>query len=400
MNQHERAVLISTCYGHFMSHFNMLVFPALVLPLSSRLGMEMAAVLSLSFWMYLLFGVTALPWGLAADRFGSRPFLFLFYLGSALCAFAAALMLDNPKALALCLAGLGFFSGIYHPIGLGLISKEIKRISVGMGYNGMFGNLGLGMSPLLTGLVNWLWGAQAAYWVLGSLNLAGIGLMLRFRLTESRQQHHAAGESDATHILPFLILLVAMMLGGIVYRGVTVVLPSYFELRNMLLFQWISSWLQFGISTNLVATTTTSVIFIVGMVGQYAGGQVAEKYELKRAYLFFHASAIPLAFLMAFTGDMLLVLVAFCYFFFLLGMQPIENTLVAKFTPRKFHHSAYGTKFVLTFGVGALAVKMVEAIQTHQGLPAVFPGLGMVSVVLVGAILLLMFNTRRQTAVS
>ena len=68
MNANERKILSTTCFGHFMSHFNMLVFPALVLPLTERYGLGFAPVLALSFWMYLLFGVTALPWGLLSDR--------------------------------------------------------------------------------------------------------------------------------------------------------------------------------------------------------------------------------------------------------------------------------------------------------------------------------------------
>ena len=82
LDPHDRRILLNTCYGHFMSHFNMLVFPALLLPLMARLDMPMAQVLSLSFWMYLLFGVTALFWGFLADRFGARPLLFIYFLGS------------------------------------------------------------------------------------------------------------------------------------------------------------------------------------------------------------------------------------------------------------------------------------------------------------------------------
>ncbi|MEJ2730948.1 MAG: hypothetical protein P8185_21000 [Deltaproteobacteria bacterium] len=75
LSSKDRRILLNTCYGHFMSHFNMLVFPALVLPLTARLGLGMAQVLELSFWMYLLFGLTALFWGLVADRFGARRLL-------------------------------------------------------------------------------------------------------------------------------------------------------------------------------------------------------------------------------------------------------------------------------------------------------------------------------------
>lgn len=66
MAPNERNVLITTCFGHFLSHFNMLVFPAVMLPLATRLNLPLAEVLGIFFWMYLLFGITALPWGLAA----------------------------------------------------------------------------------------------------------------------------------------------------------------------------------------------------------------------------------------------------------------------------------------------------------------------------------------------
>jgi predicted permease len=53
-------------------------------------------------------------------------------------------------------------------------------------------------------------------------------------------------------------------------------------------------------------------------------------------------------------------------------MQPIENTLIARLAPKRFHHSAFGAKFVLTFGVGALAVKMVSAIESNYDIKTIF----------------------------
>jgi len=68
---------------------------------------------------------------------------------------------------------------------------------------------------------------------------------------------------------------------------------------------------------------------------------------------------------------------------------------VARYTPPKLRHAAYGAKFVLTFGVGALAVKMVKSIESGYGIEAVFPALGVTSILLVGVILVLIMNTRR-----
>lgn len=396
MNSRESRILFATCYGHFMSHFNMLVFPAVVLPLAARLKMDMAYILDLSFWMYCLFGITALPWGMIADRWGSKPLFFIYYLGAGLSGLAAAAWIDHPSKFSLALAMIGLFSGIYHPIGLGMISKEIKRVSLGMAYNGMFGNLGLASAPLLTGVVNWLWGPSAAYLFLGGLNLIGVGLIAVLPRMEVHRIDSKSSDDDKGFLVAFLILLVAMMLGGVVYRGATVILPAYFELKNQAIFQWISSFTGVGLSKNLVATASVSFIYIVGMLGQYTGGRTAERFDLRICYFIFHAITIPAAFLMAFAVDLPLVFFALIYFFFLLGMQPIENTLVAKFTPKKFHHSAYGSKFILTFGVGALSVKMIKAIQTAFRIEAVFYALGLTSVVLVGVIVILIYKTRQD----
>jgi len=378
----------------------MLVFPAVVLPLAGRLNMDMAQVLGISFWMYLLFGLTALPWGMAADRWGAKPFMLLFYLGAGISGLFAAFWIDAPGGFAVCLAAIGLFSGIYHPTGLGLISKELERVSLGLGYNGMFGNLGLALAPLMTGIVNWLWGPRAVYLVLGGLNLLGVILMLTFPLIESRRSKGATSEEGNGLLRAFLILLVAMMLGGIAYRGSTVILPAYFEIKNQGILQGLSAFMGTGLSSNLVATAVTALVFLVGTVGQYTGGRIAERFEPRVCYLVFHAVTVPAVFLMAIVWDLPLVALALVYFFFLLGMQPIENTLVARFTPKRLHHSAFGTKFVLTFGVGALAVKMIGVIKVTWGIEAVFPALGMVSLALVGIILLLIKRTSPIRATS
>lgn len=385
LDPHDRRILLNTCYGHFMSHFNMLVFPALVLPLMVRLDMSMAQVLSLSFWMYLLFGLTALFWGFLADRFGARPLLFIYFVGSGFASVAAALWLDTPLILSVALAALGFFSGIYHPAGLGLISKEMSRVSIGMGYNGMFGNLGLAMAPLLTGIMNWLWGPQAAYLCLAGLNLGGAVLMMANPISVSGAA--AKERSNGKGILgAFIILLAAMMLGGIVYRGATVILPAYFELQTPMLYQWLTGVTQGTLSHNLVATAITSFIFLIGVGGQFSGGQCADRYDPGIAYLFFFGIAGLAAFWMALAQDLLLVGLTIVFFFFLLGMQPIENTLVARFAPKRFHHSAFGAKFVLTFGVGSLAVKGVAAIETKFAIETVFICLAVVAALALGFI--------------
>ncbi len=399
MNSSERRVLINTCYGHFLCHVNMLVFPAVVLPLVGRLGISLSEAIQISFWMYMLLGLMALPWGAAADRWGADPLMRIFYLGAGFSGLAAALVIDLPSSLALALAGLGLFSGIYHPAGMGLISKNIRQVGFALGVNGMFGNLGMAVAPLLAGLMTWIWGPRAVFILVGILNFGGLALTGRTEGESPAESGTLAEGNNINWLLPFTILMVAAILGGVVYRGATVITPIYFELKLKILYRALTGLFGSNISPNLVATSITSLIFIVGMLGQYSGGKMADRFDPRMGYLLFSTVMVPAAFLIAWLPELPLVAMVFVYFFFLLGMQPVENTLVARMIPQRYHHTAFGLRFILTFGVGALAVKMIGFIENNYGLEPVFIALGGFGIALVIAVLVLIGVTRPHKAV-
>ena len=373
----------------------MLIFPAVLLPLSGKFQLSMVDTLALSFWMYLLFGLSALPWGIAADKFGAKKLLAVFHLGAGLCCIGAVAVLDNPQLFSVMLAGVGLFSGIYHPVGLGWIAKKVENTSIGMAYNGMFGNLGLATAPLFAGVLNYYFGVKAVYLIAGIINCLGIFLLLSTRQTSRHiQMSKEKTVNQSGPYLPFLILLAAMMLGGIVYRGTSVSLPAYFELKNIELFLVIEQYFG-GIGTeNVVATLITSLIYLLGMAGQFFGGKIGEKFDLRISYLVFHSITVPAAIAMALTANISLVVWALIHSFFLLGMQPIENTIVSRLAPANLMSSAYGMKFILTFGVGAASVKVIEIVKVQFGLSAIFITLSMVSCLLVAVILLLIVATK------
>jgi MFS family permease len=402
MNNQERAIVNATGYGHFLSHFNMLVFPALALPLSQRFGLDLASTLDLGFWMYLLFGITALPWGILADRFGSRPLLAVFHLGSGCSGLAAAFFASTPSGFQLSLVGIGLFSGIYHPAGLGWIAVRLPRTARAMAINGIFGSLGLAMGPLLAGLINWLFGLQAVYFCLGIMNLAGIFFLLHIKDTRPEQtDYHSSWSAQQEQKKnsawkEFVVLLICMMLGGVVYRGATVTLPALFERNLPAVVTAVNTFFQgLTVSGNVVATVTIGGLYLIGMYGQYMGGRFGERFDLRYSYLGFHLVTIPLAFLIGMATNSSLIFLAALHAFFLLGMQPLENTLVARLTPAWMRSSAYGMKFILTFGVGAGAVKLIKNVEQTWGLSHVFPVLGAVSILLVMMIGMLIATTQQ-----
>ena len=392
----EKRILIIANFGHMMSHYNMFVFPNLVLPLTASLNLDLAQTLELPFWQYLLFGVTALPWGLAGDRVDSRILMMVMFVGSGISGLAAALWVDSPWALSLALAGIGLFSAIYHPIGMGLISKGVKRLTLAMGYNAVFGGLGLVIAPLATGILNWISGPRAAFLALGVLHLAGLALMTIFPLVKTQAEaKQKESNNDKGRLGAFVALLVAAGLAGLAFTGATVIIPSYLELKGAHILRVATALWSGDLSSNLVATLVTAVVYTVGMVGQYVGGHAGERYDPRFTYLVFHAACIPLGFLMAATQGFSLAGLSMVYFFFLLGNQPCENSLVARFAPRRWHHSAFGLKFILTFGVGALAVKIAAWVQSAWGIEAIFTALGFTSIGITAAIALLIAITNR-----
>ncbi|MDO9515618.1 MAG: MFS transporter [Syntrophales bacterium] len=395
----ERKIILFTCIAHFFTHFYEMIFPALAIPLMLSLKMDLAQVLQLSFLMYLLYGLAALPWGMVADRFNNRSALIIFFAGTSFGAMLTALS-GTPTSMMLSLAVIGFFASIYHPAGMGLISLGTRNRGMALGINGVAGNLGLISAPFAAGLLNWLVGWEVTYLIIGALGIIW-GIIL-FMVDIDETPVHADldenasgprnGNSSNNNMKYFLILCVAMTLAGLVYRGNSVVLPAYLELKASFLWELIR-----GIdlpnltgAKTVAATLLTSVIYVVGILGQILGGRLADRHDLRWMYLTFHALSLPFVILMGLVSQELLVIAAGIYIFFSLGMQPIENSLVARYTPSRWRSTGYGIKFILVFGIGSLAVYLVGWIKEAWSLGTVylFAG-GLISLLLLSVALLI-----------
>lgn len=398
----ERKIILFTCAAHFFTHFYEMIFPALAIPLMLSLKMDLAEVLKLSFLMYLLYGLTALPWGMIADRFTNRSALIIFFAGTSFGAVLTALS-DTPTSMMVSLAVIGFFASIYHPAGMGLISLGIRNRGMALGINGVAGNLGLISAPFAAGLLNWLVGWEVTYLIIGALGIVWGGALLMVKIDETPvhadPDDHPATPGNGNNMRYFVILCVAMTIAGLVYRANSVVMPAYLELKASFLWDLLR-----GIdlpnltgAKTVAATLLTSLIYVVGILGQILGGKVADRYDLRWMYLAFHAFSLPFVILMGLVGQEWLVLSAGIYIFFSLGMQPIENSLVARYTPSRWRSTGYGIKFILVFGIGAMAVYLVGWIKEAWDLAAVYLFAGGLVALLIISIALLIRVSRGTT---
>ena len=378
--QNTRNVLVLSGIGHFSTHFFELMFPTLAVTLAAQARVPLEEVLGWSFLGYLLFGLGALPAGLLADRVGARRLLLIALFGLGVAALAAS-EAPNGRVLSLCLALMGACASIYHPVGMSLISRTIDARGRALGVNGMFGSAAIALTPILTAwLCTWL-GWQATYRVVGYA-MCAIAVAAAFLPIDERHiASHAGGTAEAgavgvlqrESLVPLAVLLVAAALAGISYRGNTLLQPAYFAAHV--------HEIGFGAATSLV--------YLLGIGGQYVGGRLADRRDLRRLYLAFHALSLPALLLMTALAGIPLLGSAAVFVFFSLGMQPIENSLLAHLTPPRWRATAYGAKFVLTFGVGSLAVWLVRWAVTAGGLTFALTCLAAVVLLVVAAAALL-----------
>jgi predicted MFS family arabinose efflux permease len=104
----------------------------------------------------------------------------------------------------------------------------------------------------------------------------------------------------------------------------------------------------------------TSCTYALAIVMNYVGGRLSETFDAPRIYLAFHVLSLPALFATASLSGIPLVLLAAIYAGCALGTQPAENSLVAQLSPARSRSTAFGVKFTLAFGVGALAVPLVS----------------------------------------
>ena len=293
MDANQKRILVFTSAAHFLTHFFVLVFPALVMPISRDLSLEPAQVIPLSFPMYLCYGILAIPWGYLSDRFGARWMMGAGMLIAG-AGFMAAGLSGSTEQLSVALGAIGVGCSAYHPSGLALLSKGMHGRGRALGINGLWGNGGIAAAPLAAGTLTYALGWKSALLAFGFAGIA-LGLLclaVPFSVgAKDLQKGTVVGRRQAVRY--FLILCAAMVFSGLMYRGYTIILPTFFEAKLSDLSLLASDAARLSSDTDtFAAAVITCGVYLVGMAGQLLGGRVADRFELRRAYLTFFASAL------------------------------------------------------------------------------------------------------------
>jgi len=143
---------------------------------------------------------------------------------------------------------------------------------------------------------------------------------------------------------------------------------------------------------NLFAT----MVLLIGMVGQYMGGHYSDRRRKTRLYLLFNAVSLPFLFLVGLTPGTLVLVVAALFALFHFANQPVENSLIAHYTPSRLRSRGYGLKFFLTFGLGAFASGFSGYVVDRFGFNSVFLALGGVLTLLIVSVVFLNLTAKEE----
>jgi len=335
----------------------------------------------LSFCWRLPWGLGALAAGLLVDRFGGRSMLTIYLLGCAAACFLLYLPLPLPGVFG-AMFSMGAFACIYHPAGLALISHEtnIENRSRALGVHGIFGSLGIGSAPFIAGFVlsvspRW----QGYYLVLGVLGLClGLVFLVNWAVYRHQQRRdhalaqgdgspsgkpnstHAAAISDdeppADWVSFFMLTTVAMMV-GFVYSGVLTFLPRYMDQSGIS----IPSIPREGLRNYLAGG-----VLLLGCIGQYAAGNFARHRLLERQLTWVVLGNVPWLVWMAFASGVVSVVAAGLFAMVHFMGQPIYNSAIAKYVPRRRRSLSYGFGFAMGLGVGSMGAAFAGSMQSHR----------------------------------
>ena len=347
--------------GHSYSHIFTIMYPTIVLTLEREWGLPFGQLITLMLAGQILFGVAALPAGWLGDRWSMVGMMAVFFIGTGAAAILTGFA-QTPFQLACGLALTGAFASIYHPVGMAWLLRAAVNRGRALGINGIFGGVGLALGPLIAGLLTDFISWRAVFIVPGVTAIVfgvvlivawATGYVVEIKTDIVKQPEPSRGDAKRA----FFILSVTMLCTGLIGSAYQVMLPKVFAER-------MSDVIGGGA---LGAGSLVTVVYLFGALAQYVGGQLADRWGMKRTYMAAFMLQTPMVLLAGAVSGLPLLGFSIAMVFANLGSLASENGLLAHFTPSKWRATAYGAKFVLSLGVSATAIPVVAIVYDATG---------------------------------
>ncbi|MGH8686708.1 MAG: MFS transporter [Burkholderiales bacterium] len=377
--------------GHLLDHLSMLVFPTAVVALAREWGVSYSALLPMAIGGFIAFGAFAIPAGWLADHWSRYRVLAIFFFGIGASLFLTGFARE-PWHIAVGLTVTGAFAAIYHPVGIAMLVSSSKQMGRVLGWNGLWGNLGLATAALMTGALVDYAGWRAAFFVPGLVCIAaGVAFLL---LVKDPGRVAKSSRGIGLHIdmrtmaRIFTVLLVATACGGIIFNSTTVSMPKLFDERLHALTQ-----------TNFGIGALVAVVYAIAAFAQVAMGALIDRFELRRLMIGVALTQIPLLALAANLQGWAMLGAAVVMMLAVFGQIPLNDAIVGKYCADEYRARVLAVRYVVSLGVASVGVPLVAVLHnTHGGFGSMF----LVLAALAGGMLLasLFFPSRDALAAS
>ena len=359
MNQ-SRNVIRYINAAHVIDHMFMLIFPAAVLGMTQVFALDYAAMIGLSLGGFIAFGACSLPAGWLGDRWRRRQMMLLFFFGIGASAIFTGLS-STPAMLVLGLTLTGVFAAIYHPVGTAMLVAYAQNRGREIGINGMWGNLGVAFSALVTGLLVAQFGWRSAFILPGVVSIVlGIGFALQVREEPIPVRAHAplkgASGQRISMLMVFSVLALATATGGVVFNATTMTYPKLFEERLHALF---ASPQTLGV--------VVSLAYAFGAVAQLSIGRVLHRFSLKWPFILLTLCQAPLLLGLAYVDGWGVIALGATFMFVVFGQVTVNDAMVANFVSPQWQSRVFALRYCLSFGASATAIPLIAYVEPRQG---------------------------------
>jgi MFS family permease len=357
---HDRRWLVPFLnLGHLLDHLVMLVFPTAVVALGREWDRPYSELLPLALGGFIAFGACAIPAGWLADHWSRYRTMAIFYFGIGVSLFVTGFARE-PWHIAAGLTLTGAFAAIYHPVGIAMLVASPEKMGRTLGWNGLWGNLGLAAAALLTGALVDLAGWRTAFFVPGVICVAaGVGFLAlvkdpgKVKKTSKSIGLHVDGRTMARI---FTVLLIATACGGIIFNSTTVSMPKVFDERLQALTQT-----NFGIGALVAA------VYTVAAFAQVAMGALIDRFEVKRLMMGVALAQIPLLALAANLEGWAMLGAAVLMMLAIFGQIPLNDAIVGRYVADEYRARVLSVRYVVSLGVASVAVPMIAILHRTEG---------------------------------